>query len=256
MTNAGEGMEEREPPFTAAGDENWSSHHGQHTEVSQSTNSGITIRFIKGNPTPGSISRQHDNSRRSTHPLCAQRHCSRTPRQESNLKACQQMKGWKDVALQCHGIPLRREKERNDTTGSSTDATRNYHTEGSKSERERRTPYHLYTESEARRERTHLWNGHRTTEIGIRLAVTKGKQAGETEWEAGVRRCKLLYTGWINNQVLLYSKHREYVQYPLINHSGKEHLKRMNAEFLCCTAEIHTTLQINYMSIKILNKYK
>ena len=54
--------------FAAAGDVNWSSHHRQHMGVSQSTKSRITIRFIQGSPTPGCISRQNDNSRRSTHP--------------------------------------------------------------------------------------------------------------------------------------------------------------------------------------------
>ena len=49
----------------------------------------------------------------------------------------------------------------------------------------------------------------------------------EDEWEndaLGVwdTRCKLLYIEWINNKVLLYST-GYYVQYPVINHNGKEH---------------------------------
>ena len=49
----------------------------------------------------------------------------------------------------------------------------------------------------------------------------------EDEWEKdalGVwdTRCKLLYIEWINNKVLLYST-GYYVQYPVINHNGKEH---------------------------------
>ena len=42
-------------------------------------------------------------------------------------------------------------------------------------------------------------------------------------WELGISRCKLLYVGWINNKVLLYST-RNYIQYPVINHNG--HMKR------------------------------
>ena len=42
-------------------------------------------------------------------------------------------------------------------------------------------------------------------------------------WELGISRCKLLYVGWINNKVLLYSI-RNYIQYPVINHNG--HMKR------------------------------
>ena len=37
----------------------------------------------------------------------------------------------------------------------------------------------------------------------------------------GIRRCKLLYVGWINNKVLLYST-GNYIQYLMINHNGKQ----------------------------------
>ena len=40
------------------------------------------------------------------------------------------------------------------------------------------------------------------------------------DWEFGTDRCKLLYTEWINNKVLLYST-GNYSQYPVINHNGK-----------------------------------
>ena len=36
-------------------------------------------------------------------------------------------------------------------------------------------------------------------------------------------KCKLLYREWINNKVLLYSTD-DYIQYPMINHNGKEYL--------------------------------
>ena len=41
------------------------------------------------------------------------------------------------------------------------------------------------------------------------------------DWEFGVSRCKLLHIEWINNKVLLYST-GNYIQYPVINHNGKE----------------------------------
>ena len=41
---------------------------------------------------------------------------------------------------------------------------------------------------------------------------------GGKEWEFGVSRCKLVYIGWINNKVLLYST-GNYIQYPVINHN-------------------------------------
>ena len=39
-----------------------------------------------------------------------------------------------------------------------------------------------------------------------RLGVAKGERSeGRMEWEFGISKCKLLYIGWINNKVLLYS---------------------------------------------------
>ena len=51
----------------------------------------------------------------------------------------------------------------------------------------------------------------------------RGWGGGGKDWEFGISRCKLLYTGWINNKVLLYST-RKYIQYPVINHNGKEYV--------------------------------
>ena len=44
---------------------------------------------------------------------------------------------------------------------------------------------------------------------------------GRLDREFGVSRCKLLHMEWINNKVLLYST-GNYIQYPIINHNGKE----------------------------------
>ena len=62
-------------------------------------------------------------------------------------------------------------------------------------------------------------------DLANRLVVAKGKRAGEQiEWEIGVSRCKLLYLEWINNKVLLYST-ENYIQYPMIDHNGREYKK-------------------------------
>ena len=56
---------------------------------------------------------------------------------------------------------------------------------------------------------------------------TCGCQVGSGEgmdWEFGISRGKLLYIGGINNKVLLYSI-GNYIQYPVINHNGKEYEK-------------------------------
>ena len=66
--------------------------------------------------------------------------------------------------------------------------------------------------------------------------VAKGEGVGRgMEWEVG----------WINNQVLLYGT-GNYIQYPVINHNGKEYLKKniyiRVTESLCCTAVFNTKL--------------
>ena len=47
-------------------------------------------------------------------------------------------------------------------------------------------------------------------------------RGGGMEWEFGVSRCKLLHLEWINDKVLLYST-GNYIQFPGINHNGKEY---------------------------------
>ena len=44
------------------------------------------------------------------------------------------------------------------------------------------------------------------------------------DWEFGISRCKLFYVEWINNKVLLISTWND-IQYPVINHNGKEYEK-------------------------------
>ena len=64
------------------------------------------------------------------------------------------------------------------------------------------------TEPDLQTQRTDLW-------------LPTGRVGGRgRDWELGISRCKLLYIGWINNKVLLYST-GNYFQYPVINHSGK-----------------------------------
>ena len=56
------------------------------------------------------------------------------------------------------------------------------------------------------------------------VAKGDGEVGGGKDWEFGINRCKLVYIGWINNKVLLYST-GNYIQYPVINHNGKEYEK-------------------------------
>ena len=51
-----------------------------------------------------------------------------------------------------------------------------------------------------------------------------GESRGGLDWEFGISKCKLLYSERINNKVLLYST-GNYIQYPVINHNGKDYEK-------------------------------
>ena len=70
--------------------------------------------------------------------------------------------------------------------------------------------YELISKRETDAQRTGLW-------------LPRGKGgAGGIDWGCAGSRCKLLYTGWINNEVLRYSK-GNYIQYPVITHNRKEY---------------------------------
>ena len=72
--------------------------------------------------------------------------------------------------------------------------------------------------------------------------VARGRGVGEgMDWEFGISRCKQLCIEWTNNKVLLYSI-GNYIQYPVVNHSGKEYTFICITKSLCCTELINTTL--------------
>ena len=79
-------------------------------------------------------------------------------------------------------------------------------------------------------------------------------RGGGKDGESGISRCRVFYK-WMNIKILLYST-GNHMQYPTINHHGKEYWKSNAcvciAESLCCTAGINTALYINYASIKII----
>ena len=63
------------------------------------------------------------------------------------------------------------------------------------------------------------------TDIESRFVVAQGEVGwGRMDWEFGINRCKVVYREWINNKVLLYNT-RNYIQYSVINHNGKDYEK-------------------------------
>ena len=55
------------------------------------------------------------------------------------------------------------------------------------------------------------------------------------KWEVGVSRYKLLYIEWINNKVQQYQT-ENYIQYPMINHNGKEYFKKQY--YMCMKVKV------------------
>ena len=72
--------------------------------------------------------------------------------------------------------------------------------------------------------------------------MPRGGVGGGKNWESRIRRCKLLYIGWINNKILLYST-GNYIQYPVIHHNGKEY----EEEYICVTESLCRTAEIKTM---------
>ena len=71
------------------------------------------------------------------------------------------------------------------------------------------------TETNSQTQRTDLW-------------LPKGRDGGRgKDWESGIRRCKPLYLYRMYEQQSPTLQHRElqYIQYPVINHNGKEYGK-------------------------------
>ena len=85
----------------------------------------------------------------------------------------------------------------------------------------------------------------------------QGRGVGGKDWEFGINRCKLLSIEWINSKVLLCNT-GNYIQYPVINHSGKENGKKCIciytyiSESLYCTAEIQQCKSTMYLVTKPL----
>ena len=119
---------------------------------------------------------------------------------------------------------------------------------------------------------TYMWNLKYNTNISMNEKQTHREQicgchqgsrtGGEKDWESGINRRKLAQTGWIN-KTLLYST-GNYIQYPEINHNGKEYKKEYIyicvcvyiTESLCYTAEIKCNIvsQLYFNNFLLKNK--
>ena len=108
--------------------------------------------------------------------------------------------------------------------------------------------YHFHVESKKWHKSKLLWNRNRLTDLRNRPMVAKAEWGGKgMEWEFGISRCKLLYAGWINNKVLLYST-GNYIQYSVINRNLEKNMKKntYKTESLYCMAKISIINQLYF----------
>ena len=121
-------------------------------------------------------------------------------------------------------IILCHKKEWHNAICSNMEGPSDDHTKWSKSERQ--ISYDI----------THMWNlKYDTNEPVYKTELARrhreqtcgcqgGGGRGGMDWELEIHRRKLLYREWVNNKVLLHST-GNYIQYPVINHHGKEYKK-------------------------------
>ena len=122
-------------------------------EIPQKTKNRIII--WSSSPTPGHIPRQNYNSKRYMHPYVHSSSIHNSQDMET-IYIC--INRWmdKDVVRIYNGILLNHNKEQNSIICNNTDATGEYHTKWSQSERERQILYDI----------TYMWNlKHNTNEL-------------------------------------------------------------------------------------------
>ena len=116
----------------------------------------------------------------------------------------------------------------------------------SQKEKDKYIWHHIYVEPKIWHKWTYLWNRNKLTDIErTDLCLLRGRRCGgRTDWEFGTRKCKLLYTEWIN-KALCTMWNRELYSISCNKPSCKIIWKRIYisiTESLCCTPETNTTL--------------
>lgn len=94
----------------------------------------------------------------------------------------------------------------------------------------------------------HVYETETHSEILYREQICgcqRGDRRGK-DWEVGISRCKLWHAGWVN-KVLPYTTGLRQTR---MENNTKKYICVCRSESLCCTAQINTTLEINYISIK------
>ena len=123
---------------------------------------------------------------------CKQPKCPSTDEQIKKLWRIYTMKYYSAIKKQWNAIY------------SNMDGPRESHTKWRKSEKDK---HHMTSFTCGIWHKwTYLRNRNRLTDAENRCVVAKGERGGRGKnWDSGISRCKAVYTGWKNNEVLLHS---------------------------------------------------
>ena len=103
--------------------------------------------------------------------------------------------------------------------------------------------YHLCVKFKIWHKWNYLRNRNRIRDIENRLVVAEGERSERRlGLEFGIRWCKLVYTEWINNKILLYST-GNYIQCLVVNHNGKN-MKKNVCVCVCVCVCVHIYMYI------------
>ena len=191
-------------------------------EAPQKTKCTATV--WASNSTSGHIARQDSNPKGSINPGVHSSIIHNSQDTETTSMPIDRGTDKEDV-VQTHSEILLGHQKQN-ATCSNTDGLRGHPTVTWRtSERERQIPHETTCLQSLKQDKwTYLWNSNRLTDREQTCQCQGGWGGGGMDWEVEISRRKLLYTGWINNKVLLCST-GNYILYPVIEHNRKEYEK-------------------------------
>ena len=179
-------------------------------ELPQKTRTSIIIQ--SSNPIPRRISRQNSNPKRYMQPYVQSSTSHNSQEMESTETP---MSRWTDKDAHIHnGIPFSHKKGRQCHVQWHGCNQIIIPSKVSQKQEEDSTQYGFYVKPKIWHKWAYLWNGITDVE-SILVAATE-----ERVWRRD-RGGGWGSTEWIKSKVLLYSTHN-YIQYPMINHNGKE----------------------------------
>lgn len=125
-----------------------------------------------------------------------------------------------DVVHIYSGILPSHKTERKSAICTSMDGPRDCRTKRSRAEEDK---YHTVSSLSLKYDAMNLPSKrNRLTDIKNTLVVASGEGVKATDRELGISRYKLVYREWIESNTVPPYSTRNYTQYPVINHKGKE----------------------------------